>query len=73
MLIEDILTIQMDKLEKPPLAEEDAKELLSRHQAVVYGQSSSEYALEKYINERLGKGIKDLYSLVEKDVIYCGR
>lgn len=71
LLVEDLIRVQLDRLERPHITDELEQEILSLTDSVRYAHSNSEYTMEAFVNMKLGWTVRTLLDLIARDVI-CG-
>lgn len=67
------MTVQRDLLPEVDISENQREKLFSLTKSVAYANDPSDYQLAYLIDQRLNKGIKDVYNLFVRNVIYAGR
>lgn len=68
-----MLEVQKDRLERPIMTQEVEMEKLRNTKQIAYALSEFDYAMENYVNDRMGYSLHDLWNLKLYDVVYAGR
>ena len=72
-VIEDMLQIQLEKLETDNLTKDELNQVIGQLSMIRYAQEPADYRLEYFINERLGKTVQDVIRLLQEDKLYSGK
>jgi len=73
VLVEDLLRVQLSRLEKPDVTEEKMRRAIEGFDMILHAQCDQKYTMEAYVDHRLGWTANTLLNLISRDVILGSR